>query len=98
MQCPLPMMKINSKETINKAIDIIASEIAKCAHQYWESLVFDAEGLIIGKNTDGTYKVMLNKQEYNIKNGTEIDFKPGNKCLVHFISGNQNKKVIIAKL
>ena len=47
-------MKISDKETINKAIDIIASEIAKCAHQYWESLVFDAEGLIIGKNTDGT--------------------------------------------
>lgn len=91
-------MRINDKETINKAIDIIASEIAKCAHQYWQSLVFDAEGIIIGKNENGTYKVMLNKQECNIKNGTEIDFKPGNKCLVHFISGNQNKKVIIAKL
>lgn len=88
----------DNKNTVNNAIDIIASEIAKCARLYWESLVFDAEGLIVGKNTNGTYKVMLNKQEYNVKNGTEIEFKNGAKCLVHFIQGNQNKKVIIAKL
>ena len=98
MQCPLSMIKIDNKDTINKAIDIIASEIAKCARQYWQSIVFDAEGVIVGKNENGTYKVMLNKQVYNIKNGTEIVFKPGSKCLVHYISGNQNKKIIIAKL
>lgn len=98
MQCPLSMIKIDNKDTINKAIDIIASEIAKCARQYWQSIVFDAEGIIVGQNDNGTYKVMLNKQEYNVKNGTEIEFAPGMKCLVHYISGNQNKKIIIAKL
>lgn len=89
---------MGNKDTINKAIDIIASEIAKCAHQYWQALTFDAEGVIAGRNENGTYRVKLNKQEYNIKNGTEIEFKPGMKCLVHYISGNQNKKIIIAKL
>lgn len=89
---------MDNKDTVNKAIEIIASEIAKCAHQYWQSLTFDAEGLIVGRNDNGTYKVMLNKQQYNVKNGTDIEFQPGMKCLVHYISGNQNKKIIIAKL
>lgn len=92
------MRKISSQDTISKAIDIIATEIIKCAHQYWQSLTFDAEGLIVGSNDNGTYKVMLNKQQYNVKNGTDIEFQPGMKCLVHYISGNQNKKIIIAKL
>lgn len=48
---------MNDKDTINKAVEIIASEIAKCAHEYWQTLTFDAEGLIVGQNDNGTYKV-----------------------------------------
>lgn len=45
-----------------------------------------------------SYKVLINKVEYSIKNGTGLEFKPGDRCLVYCISGNFNNKVIIAKL
>lgn len=46
----------------------------------------------------GYYSVVINQQEYEIKNGTGIDFKAGDRCLVHCISGKFNNKIIIAKL
>ena len=87
-------MKLNYRELV----DLIASTIVEVANTYFKSLTLDAEGIIVGKNENNTYKVSINKQIYNIKNGTVIDFQVGNKCLIHYISGNQNKKVIIAKL
>ena len=45
---------MKDKDTINKAVEIIASEIAKCAREYWQSLMLDAEGLIVGQNANGT--------------------------------------------
>lgn len=82
----------------DKAVDIIATSIVEAVNDCFRNLVFDAEGVITGKNPDSTYKVVINNQIYNVKNGTNIDFEVGNKCLVHYISENQNKKVIIAKL
>lgn len=58
----------------------------------------DIETKIIGVNSDNTYKVRINNAEYNVKNGTNINFKIGNKVLVHLINGNFNNKIIIAKL
>lgn len=86
------------KKDYKESIDLIASTIIEVSNNYFKSLTLDAEGIIVGKNENNTYKVSINKQIYNIKNGTEIDFQVGNKCLIHYISGKQNKKVIIAKL
>lgn len=86
------------KQTYRESVDSLASIIVEVADRYFKSLVFDTEGVVVGKNPDNTFKVVINKQIYNIKNGTDIDFNVGNKCLVHYISGNQSKKVIIAKL
>lgn len=81
-----------------EAVDSMAKEIIFVVKHYLDKLVFDSEGMIAGKNADGTYQVMINKQKYNVKNGTNIELIPGNKCLVHYINGKENKKVIIAKL
>lgn len=80
------------------ATDIMANAILETIKHYLGNNLFDAEGIIIGKNENGTYKVMINKQQYNVKNGTNIDFILGNKCLVHYINGKENKKIIIAQL
>lgn len=86
------------KKIANDATDIMANAILETVKHYLGNNLFDAEGVIIGENEDNTYKVMINKQQYNVKNGTNIAFIPGNKCLVHYINGKENKKVIIAKL
>lgn len=61
---------------------------------------FDYIGYISGLDDSkkNAYKVLINKAEYSIKNGTEIKFKPGDRCLVYCIGGSFNNKVIIAKL
>lgn len=58
----------------------------------------DVEVKVLSKNSDGTYKVKINGVDYNVKNGTSMSFKTGDKVLVHLINGNFNNKVIIAKL
>lgn len=62
-----------------------------------EFLKCDREGVILETNGD-MCTVLINNAKYNVKNGTGIVFKPNDKCLVHFINGNQQRKVIIAKL
>ncbi|MDL2301478.1 hypothetical protein LJC58_03890 [Lachnospiraceae bacterium OttesenSCG-928-D06] len=74
-------------ETIN---NIIQKKVA--------SMSYDKIGFIKDVNKDNTCNVIIEKQEYTVKNGIGIEFSIGNNCLVHFINGNENNKVIIAKL
>ena len=73
----------------NKTIRIVDKKIA---HLY-----SDKEAIIVSENED-SYTVLIDSYKYNVKNGTNIDFKSGDKCLVHYINGNQQRKLIIAKL
>lgn len=55
-------------------------------------------GLITACKENSYHEVIIDKQKYNIKNGIGVDFTPGDKCLVHYIYGGENNKIIIAKL
>ena len=77
-----------------KAISVLARAFADNI----KNVRFDYEGFIQKDNGDGTCQVIVNQQRYDIKNGTALTFEPGNKCLVYCISGDFNRKVIIAKL
>lgn len=77
-----------------KAITVLARAIADTLN----NARYDYEGFIQKDNGDGTCQVIVNQQRYDIKNGTTFTFVPGNKCLVYCISGDFNRKVIIAKL
>lgn len=77
-----------------KAISVLARAFADNI----KNVRFDYEGFIQKDNGDSTCQVIVNQQRYDIKNGTALTFEPGNKCLVYCISGDFNRKVIIAKL
>ena len=62
-----------------------------------EFLKCDREGVVLETNGD-MCTVLINNAKYSIKNGTGIEFKKNDHCLVRFINGNQQKKVIIARL
>lgn len=62
-----------------------------------EFLKCDREGVILETNGD-MCTVLINNCKYTVKNGTPFEFQINDKCLVHFINGNQQRKIIIAKL
>lgn len=62
-----------------------------------EFLKCDREGVILETNDD-MCTVLINNCKYTVKNGTPFEFQKNDKCLVHFINGSQQKKIIIAKL
>ena len=73
-----------------KIIDSLVKENLK-------NISYDKEGLIVG--IDGnTLSVVIDKQKYSIKNGTNISFSIMDKCLVHYINGNSSNKIVIAKM
>lgn len=53
---------------------------------------------MVSKQKGSKYIVLINEQEYTVKNGTGMTFGYGDKVLVHCINGDFKNKVIIAKL
>ena len=81
--------------------EITLTQLARTINSITQNAIprYDYIGSIskVGTKT-GYYSVVINQQEYEIKNGTGNDFKAGDRCLVHCISGKFNNKIIIAKL
>lgn len=80
------------------AINILSDSIYKAIESKIEQLFCDKEAVIVSQLDDNIYSVLINSYKYNVKNGTSIQFQSGDKCLVHYINGNQQRKIIIAKL
>lgn len=80
----------------DKAVQIIVEAIQKAITQS-QAPRSDYEGIVTGIK-DNYCTVLIDGQSYNIKNGTSVVFKNGDKVLVHCVNGNFNKKVIIAKM
>lgn len=81
--------------------EIVLTQLARTVNSMIQNAIprYDYIGSISKISTKaGYYSVVINQQEYEIKNGTGIDFKTGDRCLVHCISGKFNNKIIIAKL
>lgn len=58
----------------------------------------DRSAVVTEIKPDGMLRVRIDKHEYSAKNGTGINFSVGDKCLIHYPNGNENKKLVIAKL
>lgn len=82
---------------MTKESEILFRAIESIVEKKLAKVGYDKEGLIMSKTTDG-YNVIVSGCEYEIKNGTTWEFKQGDKCLVHYINGDSNKKIIISKL
>ena len=81
--------------------EIVLTQLARTVNSMIQNAIprYDYIGSISKISTKaGYYSVVINQQEYEIKNSTGIDFKAGDRCLVHCISGKFNNKIIIAKL
>ena len=81
--------------------EIVLTQLARTVNSMIQNAIprYDYIGSISKISTKaGYYSDVINQQEYEIKNGTGIDFKVGDRCLVHCISGKFNSKIIIAKL
>lgn len=84
---------MSNDKTLNTLIDCIISAIDKKI----EALKCDREGIVVSSDNDNC-TVLIDNVKYTVKNGTGIVFKDGDKCLIHYINGDQRKKVIIAKM
>ena len=84
---------MNESTALFQIIEMMTNKIMK-------KLSYDKEGVILSKTPSGYYKVIPNgeKHEIEIKNGTEMNFNTGDKCLIHYVNGDYNNRVIIAKL
>lgn len=80
----------------DRAVEIIVNAI-KEAVKYSQPVRSDYEGIV--KSVNGRVcTVSIDGHNYSVTNGADISFNWGDKCLVHCINGNFNKKIIIAKL
>ena len=84
-------------ENTERALDTLTQCIYKEIDKKIEKLFCDYEAIVL--SSEGDYcTVLINNAKYKVKNGTTITFQKNDKCLVHYINGNQQKKLIIAKL
>lgn len=75
----------------------IINSIEIIIKKYLRNICFDRQAYVLSVTGD-MVTVQIDNHGYTVKNGTAIPFSPGDKCLVHFIDGDDNKKIIIARL
>lgn len=85
---------MNSEE---KEVKTLVKYIIDAIDKKIEVLKCDREAIVLEGN-DNKCTVLIDNCRYTVKNGTPFEFQKNDKCLVHFINGNQQKKIIIAKL
>lgn len=80
-----------------KEVKILVKYIIDAIDKKIEFLKCDREAIVLEIN-DNMCTVLIDNRRYTVKNGTPFEFQKNDKCLVHFINGNQQRKIIIAKL
>ena len=80
-----------------RAISTMCDCILKAIYKRIAELKCDREAIVLEANAN-VCTVLIDNCRYTVKNGTPFEFQKNDKCLVHFINGNQQRKIIIAKL
>ncbi len=80
-----------------KEVKILVKYIIDAIDKKIDFLKCDREAIVLEIN-DNMCTVLIENRRYTVKNGTPFEFQKNDKCLVHFINGNQQRKIIIAKL
>lgn len=80
-----------------KEVKTLVKYIVDAIDKKIEFLKCDREAIVLEVN-DNICTVLINNCRCTVKNGTPFEFQKNDKCLVHFINGNQQRKIIIAKL
>lgn len=80
-----------------KEVKILVKYIIDAIDKKIDFLKCDREAIVLEIN-DNMCTVLIDNCKYTVKNGTPFEFQKNDKCLVHFINGDQQRKIIIAKL
>lgn len=80
-----------------KEVKTLVKYIIDAIDKKIEFLKCDREAIVLEVN-DNMCMVLIDNCKYTVKNGTSFEFQKNDKCLVHFINGDQQRKIIIAKL
>lgn len=80
-----------------KEVKTLVKYIIDAIDKKIDFLKCDREAIVLEIN-DNMCTVLIDNCRYTVKNGTPFEFQKNDKCLVHFINGNQQRKIIIAKL
>lgn len=80
-----------------KEVKTLVKYIIDAIDKKIEFLKCDREAIVLEVN-DNMCTVLIDNCRCTVKNGTPFEFQKNDKCLVHFINGNQQRKIIIAKL
>ena len=80
-----------------KEVKILVKYIIDAIDKKIDILKCDREAIVLEIN-DNMCTVLIDNCKYTVKNGTPFEFQKNDKCLVHFINGNQQRKIIFAKL
>lgn len=80
-----------------KEVKTLVKYIIDAIDKKIEFLKCDREAIVLEVNNN-MCTVLIDNCRYTVKNGTPFEFQKNEKCLVHFINGNRQRKIIIAKL
>ena len=80
-----------------KEVKTLVKYIIDAIDKKIEFLKCDRKAIVLEVNNN-MCTVLIDNCRYTVKNGTPFEFQKNDKCLVHYINGNQQKKLIIAKL
>lgn len=80
-----------------KEVKTLVKYIIDAIDKKIDFLKCDREAIVLEIN-DNMCTVLIDNCRYTVKNGTPFEFQKNDKCLVHFINGDQQRKIIIAKL
>lgn len=80
-----------------KEVKTLVKYIIDAIDKKIEFLKCDREAIVLEVNNN-MCTVLIDNCRYTVKNGTPFEFQKNDKCLVHFINGDQQRKIIIAKL
>lgn len=80
-----------------KEVKTLVKYIIDAIDKKIDFLKCDREAIVLEVNAN-VCTVLIDNRRYTVKNGTPFEFQKNDKCLVHFINGNQQRKIIIAKL
>ena len=80
-----------------KEVKILVKYIIDAIDKKIDFLKCDREAIVLEIN-DNMCTVLIDNCKYTVKNGTPFEFQKNDKCLVHFINGNQQRNFIIFKI
>ena len=91
----LLFLKVENMQEESKLLFNIINNLIK---KNLKNISYDRTGMVTQVLDNDYLMVSIDKHNFKIKNGTNISFNVGSRCLVHYINGDSFNKIVIAKM